>query len=608
MQIYHQNRATACGNYARACEMSATGNPNLRTVLKGLEKQPGAYCYSSCRDSYSAIYYSAPASILEFGGSSVFVSTSPFLNVYSPVTNQTQVEPIPGMTAICDLYRTPSSLYVYGVNESTRVSVINRYNVDASTGLVNSTVAASLQSAAFNGSPTMTWDYFTDFAALVSRGTGECYSFDTALTTFFPCGTTVPERSVIGTTECAFTPTRDMICSSYPFGGQVSLLKPYTAASNASFPYLVSPSEGSNCRVNPAWYYQPDRGTGCVEIYGTPGSQYTVTSVPAGGGSASTVTTGRYGFGTGRSTADLGSFVNSTAFYYMTDQSGRTSAGIPSRYFNRFPRLSFVRSSKGALNMSCRWQPGRTVTWTRSSTLASNSFIPLQTYQCNQRGFAYATVPSSNYTLNTRAFYRYEAPTATTPAPEATEDTFNCTPGIEQIFDCAANDVGCPAGTTYELVTPPDPFSFSADNFQFSSDGTFKVSMITFAGGVTFSYRPVYLKKAGAIVDVVLTENTGALRNPQIYDGAGGVPWVNVPCLIYLGQSYPLYQFWLRPPDNCPEIHWHAGSFVYPLENPAVGVQDPDFPNCGFGVYRTVPVTSRQIPKSQWDAFLMAHP
>ena len=604
LRIYHQNRAAAYGNYAQACSMAAAGNSNLQTVLDGLNQQPGAYCFNSCQDSYDTIYYSPPAAILDFGGS-VFVSTSTQLNVFSASTNQTQQTSVTGMTTISDVFRTRTSLYVFGVNQSTREGVINRYGLDPTSGLLSPTTPiASLQSAAFNSSPTMTWDYATDFAALLNRGTGECYSFDPALTSFSPCGFTVPERSVFGTSECAFTQERDMVCSSYPFGGQVPVRQPYAFAQNVSQPYDLTPSTGSNCSVNPTWYYPPDRGAGCVEIYGTPGATYSITSHPAAGGAPTVVTTGRYGYGTGRSTADLGPNVNATGAFFMTDQAGRTSAGTDSRFLNRFPRLSFVRSSRSSINMRCGYQPGRPVTWTRSTSLAPGSFSVLQSYQSNRRGYSYASVPPTNQTGD-RGFYRFETPSTEVPTPVATEDTFSCTAGVEQVFNCSSNDSGCPTGTTYELVSAP---GLPPEVFQFSSDGTFKVTMLTFLSGTTFTYRPVYLKRFGVPVDVVLVEDTGALRNPQEYTGPGGIPYVNVPCLFYSGQSYPLYQFWLRPPDNCPLIHWHAGNFVYPLENPNAGIQDPDFPNCGFGIYGLVPVEFRSISKFQWDAFLFAHP
>jgi len=83
---------------------------------------------------------------------------------------------------------------------------------------------------------------------------------------------------------------------------------------------------------------------------------------------------------------------------------------------------------------------------------------------------------------------------------------------------------------------------------------------------------------------------------------------VYIKCLILGGYEYPVFQFAMRPPDNCLFIHWHSPSFqfVYHLDFDFAGISDPDPSFCGYGTIYEVPVETVEVALDDWLDYLDA--
>lgn len=613
-QLIEGNVATRFASYQRCAQLAADGNPDYQVVLSGLRIQSGAACRSASAATCDAVYLSDPPVVFEFPGFPTQVVTSSNLRVYNPCLNASQNFSISGVNAISDLYRLPDRLIVSAVNTFSGQGRLVSFPVDLSTGLVNISAQTDFVDSLFDRGVELCSSFETGTICGVSRGTGECYVFDPSLTSHTPGGYLVPPRSSLGITECSFADSQNLVCSSYPLEISRGFESNFEFAVNVSFPFSVQPvagiDSGLSTSIIPTFFYPPYQSTGCVEVCGTPGRTFSVTA-QVGGGTPSVVATGLFGLGSGRCTVDLGPPPNSSTNYHLVDAEGRTSAGVTSYPRPAIPRLSFVRGSDGDIDCSSEWKPGTGVSFVQSDTLGAGSFNNvIRSDQATRGGLFYAKVPSFNTTNSGNGFFRAQTPTASITPPVATADSFVCTAGLTQTFDCSANDEGCPLGTYYELVSPP---GLPEGLFDFASDGSCQVTMLNFLGGLTFSYRPIYQKVAGPAVECTLTEDSDALTNPREYSGVNEDPWVQIPCFFIDGEYFPLYQFYLRPPEfggGCffPHWHWRFGAPVYSFENPTTPVNDPNPPGCGFGIFGTIPIVLDNRLRSDWTAFLNDHP
>ena len=114
----------------------------------------------------------------------------------------------------------------------------------------------------------------------------------------------------------------------------------------------------------------------------------------------------------------------------------------------------------------------------------------------------------------------------------------------------------------------------------------------------------------GNICQSVMISGEDDLVNLDIFDPGTGVPSVRVPCLLYEGKTYPLYQFHIRNSlfDICPPPHWHADGLVFPVEPLDVGIPDPDTFSCGFAIVGEIPIVFVTMSVDDWNAFVQAHP
>ncbi len=185
--------------------------------------------------------------------------------------------------------------------------------------------------------------------------------------------------------------------------------------------------------------------------------------------------------------------------------------------------------------------------------------------------------------------------------PVASEDTFTVPPNIGSLLDVAENDL-VPAGSTFELVTPP---TLHADIFDWVGDGTFSINPLTFGGAVSFTYKIVAPGGESQIVSVtIFTEGS------RLYQLDEGKEMVSAPVLRLGSELYPLYQFILAnsPGDACQEPHWHAFTSVFSMENPLLPVPDPDGPGCGFDkLIDNIPFYA-DFTAAAWADFLNTHP
>ncbi len=142
--IVRQNRDQVLTTYVRATGMAQEGQPYLSTVLQDIRFQTGAYTYSSFTDNYEAVYYSAPPVLFENPGSFAFIFTSPEVHAFSSSMNQSQSMSLTQMQTVSDLLRTPTHLFVSGVDYINRLGVVQAFEVNPVTGLFNTTAAATL--------------------------------------------------------------------------------------------------------------------------------------------------------------------------------------------------------------------------------------------------------------------------------------------------------------------------------------------------------------------------------------------------------------------------------------------------------------------------------
>jgi hypothetical protein len=299
--------------------------------------------------------------------------------------------------------------------------------------------------------------------------------------------------------------------------------------------------------------------------------------------------------------------LNDTELIQVVDELGKTSAPTPAvpapgdaAEFLRPPELT-----GNAFNLVVGSWPGGPIGEESTASLATPG-TPGPGATADDWGEAFFSFPIDGMD---QSFHGFSAPPIQAPTAGSPK-TFTIAAGLTVRLDVA--DTGDPS-LNYEMVDTP---TFSNNNplnpelWDFKKDGTFTMTLLTFSGPVSFTYR--VLSVSGGPVSspktVVVSVDNSALVNPVPYIGEGGETNVMVAVLNLSGQHYPLYQFRLAnsPADLCEEPHWHSGT-VFPLEAPMTGIPDPDGAGCGFGIYPDLSPEPFEISKAEWDAFLALH-
>lgn len=231
------------------------------------------------------------------------------------------------------------------------------------------------------------------------------------------------------------------------------------------------------------------------------------------------------------------------------------------------------------------WDNGGTVTASRFG----QSFFPFETRQ----------------EIVSRIYRTYLGP----PPLKGRNDFFTVAPGLKCQFHVAANDL-FPPGATFQLTGPPP--AVHPDLFNWSGNGSFNLTMLPLDQPfIDLLYTIVQGGKTSAPVAVTIVAEFSMLVNVGVtYNPQNGQHMAQVPCLLYGGRHYPLYQFHVGIGPECdpgrPLHHWHAFGPVFSLELPTVPVPDPG--GCGFGKLQNVPVEIFSWPLDAYESFRQLHP
>ena len=125
-------------------------------------------------------------------------------------------------------------------------------------------------------------------------------------------------------------------------------------------------------------------------------------------------------------------------------------------------------------------------------------------------------------------------------------------------------------------------------------------------GVLTTEYKLQQAALTDQLNQVLLFPEYAKILFPPVMKNDDGVEVVKIFCLIINDEKYPLFQFALRPPDNCIFIHWHSPFFsrVFHLGLDKTGIQDPDLPFCGYGtILERVPAVV-EVPFAEWRDFV----
>ena len=125
-------------------------------------------------------------------------------------------------------------------------------------------------------------------------------------------------------------------------------------------------------------------------------------------------------------------------------------------------------------------------------------------------------------------------------------------------------------------------------------------------GFLTFGYKIQQAALAEALNEMIVVPEYSKAFFPPVFKNEQGEEYVTASCLIIGGENYPVFQFALRPPDNCLFIHWHSPFFarVFHLDEDAEGIPDPDPPFCGYGTILELLPRNVDVPLDKWRAFV----
>ncbi|MGJ8695810.1 MAG: hypothetical protein ACSHYF_05790 [Verrucomicrobiaceae bacterium] len=356
----------------------------------------------------------------------------------------------------------------------------------------------------------------------------------------------------------------------------------------------------------------PFEGRNDLPCVGTPGESFQIHAIPSEGPSEM-IGQGTFGW-KGFARPDLSSPINGNDGLQIIDGSGAESpifvcAPAPG------PIPGIVENDPFGNRGSSGWIQIGTTSWPGEEVVPQSTTDP---------GGAWTSGPGQNANCFGETFFEFDGPGDpggppsnffrfssgdTLPPPGGPLLELEAVPGVRTCLDVSRENDLC---GSYELVEGP---GLDEVLFNFNKDGSFTVSLLSFGGPIEFTYvivpsipglsaSPVYSVRVSPIPDV--------LENPPVYTGPGGLEYVNALVLVDLDEHYPLFQFSLAnsPFDLCEEPHWHNsfanGSFVYSLEFPLAGVEDPDPPECGFGIIPEVVPELFAVPLSAWEDFKSA--
>jgi hypothetical protein len=196
--------------------------------------------------------------------------------------------------------------------------------------------------------------------------------------------------------------------------------------------------------------------------------------------------------------------------------------------------------------------------------------------------------------------------------PVAGTDSLQAPPVHTRGYDVSANDTFDTVTAQFLLVAPPQVTTLSPELFQWNGDGTFSYTMPSSRFTDFLTYRISDANGVSGVTSVFFSRNNTLLTNLPVFIEEG-VEKVSVPALAVDGLHYPLYQIVLALADVCPTTHYHCG-LVFPLEQPTLGISDPDPARCGLGTFTPfmgevhVLQEAHVVTQTAWQAFLAAHP
>lgn len=138
--------------------------------------------------------------------------------------------------------------------------------------------------------------------------------------------------------------------------------------------------------------------------------------------------------------------------------------------------------------------------------------------------------------------------------------------------------------------------------------GTLTSQLLFFAnrnGLVSLDYKLTQGLYTGLLNAMVVVPEMAKVIWPPVEYNELGEEVVYVKCLIIGGQEYPVFQFAMRPPDNCLFIHWHSPAFprVYHLDDDSTGIVDPAPLFCGYGTIYELSVEPVEVLLDDWLDF-----
>lgn len=366
--------------------------------------------------------------------------------------------------------------------------------------------------------------------------------------------------------------------------------------------FMPEPAEDyyRNVKVNPAFDGRLELGATYLPIRGTPLAAYELfdggVSVASGSFSPK-----------GRAVPTLSWAVMSNSELWIDDlDNGRTSVrGFPETPLGSDIRLGFDTGflSKNKLKLDLTASPDFRAEFELSGDLTDFGANRYGFPGLSRFGRSYAKADLSVLGGVGRGFAR--GVTSDPGVPPGQPDTFHFIPGVWDYGCVAGNDDALPSAR-YQLVSTS---GIPADAFSFYGDGSFGLSYPTFDSSFSFTYR---IRQGSSVSEditaTVLPEGTN-LTDPEVGLVHDGITYLEVYGLQIGVGFYPLYQFSLRPPDNCTETHWHSpGRPVVSAIGSAPTASDPAPSSCGYGTLAALPVKTRLIDKTDWTTFRNDHP
>lgn len=123
---------------------------------------------------------------------------------------------------------------------------------------------------------------------------------------------------------------------------------------------------------------------------------------------------------------------------------------------------------------------------------------------------------------------------------------------------------------------------------------------------VSLEYKLQMEQYAAALNYIYVIPDLKRASHPPVERNEFGDEVVYFNCLVMNDFYYPVFQFLIRPPDNCLFFHWHSPFFprVYHLEADSIGRTDPFPAFCGYGTVFELPLERIEVPFGLWKDFI----